>query len=263
MSRVLAPSPTLNLQGFMDYLRSDKLVAVGTAVLLHMMVLALLLAGWQENKPIAAKIKTIKVQMIQAPVAAPMIEKVPEQPLIQAQPEPPVIAPKPIKKEPPVQAINEAKFAKKRVDEPVIEVAESIPEIVTESEMPPSEDERLSVKNQADSSTKADAEALTSALARSPSNQQFDSSQYFPVQKDAPTYPPRALDKGIQGSCTVRYTVNTEGRVENPEVLDDCHAYFIKPSLAATKSFRYTPRVVDGKAVMVPNVKNTFQYRIE
>jgi len=263
MSRVLAPPPALNLQGFMDYLGSDKLVAVGTAVLLHVMVLALLLAGWQENKPVAAKVKTIKVQMIQAPVTAPMIEKVPEQPPIQAQPEPPVIAPKPIKKEPPVQAINEAKFAKKRVDEPVIEVAESLPETVVESEMPPSEDEGLPVTKQTDSSTTADAVALASASASSPSNQQFDSSQYFPVQKDAPTYPPRALDKGIQGSCTVRYTVNTEGRVENPEVLDDCHAYFIKPSLAATKSFRYTPRVVDGKAVKVLNVKNTFQYRIE
>lgn len=263
MSRVLTPTNEFHLQDFVHFICSDKLVASGVAVLLHLMVIALLLAGWQENKPVAAKIKTIKVQMIQAPVAAPMIEKVPEQPLIQAQPEPPVIAPKPIKKEPPVQAINEAKFAKKRVDEPVIEVAESIPEIVTESEMPPSEDERLTVTNQADSSIMADAEALTSALAGSPSNQQFDSSQYFPVQKDAPAYPTRALDKGIQGACTVRYTVNTVGRVENPEVIDDCHAYFIKPSLAATKSFRYTPRVVDGKAVNVPNVKNTFQYRIE
>ncbi len=61
----------------------------------------------------------------------------------------------------------------------------------------------------------------------------------------------------------MRYTVNAEGRVENPEALGDCHAFFIKPSLEATKSFRYTPRVVDGKAVKVPNVKNTFQYRIE
>ncbi len=61
----------------------------------------------------------------------------------------------------------------------------------------------------------------------------------------------------------MRYTVNTKGRVENTEVIDGCHPYFIRSSLEATKSFRYTPRIVDGRAVNVPDVKNTFQYRIE
>ncbi|MDO8960791.1 MAG: energy transducer TonB, partial [Methylophilus sp.] len=106
-------------------------------------------------------------------------------------------------------------------------------------------------------------QASTQAQANTQSAANFDTSQYFPVDKKAPAYPSRALDKGIQGACTVRYTVTTDGRVENPEALDDCHAFFIKPSLEATKSFRYTPRMVDGKAVKVPNVKNTFQYRIE
>jgi protein TonB len=33
--------------------------------------------------------------------------------------------------------------------------------------------------------------------------------------------------------------------------------------LAAAQSFRYQPRVIDGRAVAVANVKNTFTYRIE
>jgi protein TonB len=37
----------------------------------------------------------------------------------------------------------------------------------------------------------------------------------------------------------------------------------INPSLIASKNFRYQLREIDGRAVAVPNVKNTFTYRIE
>ena len=91
----------------------------------------------------------------------------------------------------------------------------------------------------------------------------FDSRQYLPLSKEAPQYPERALDKNIEGDCSVEYTVNSLGRVENPKVLDGCHPLFIRPSLAAANTFRYQPRIVDGKAVAVPAVRNTFHYRIK
>lgn len=263
MSRVLAPSPEFDFQAFTHFLRSDKLFAIGVAVLMHVMVMALLLAGWQENKPVAVKVNTIKVQMIQAPVVIPAAEKVPVQPPIQTQPESPVIEKTPIKKEPPKQTVQEAKFTKKRIDEPKIATLDSLPEIIEKTEVPPTDTAVPLAAAKQTSQSSANFESAPRAVNETPPDQPFDSSQYFPVQKDAPAYPSRALDKGVEGICTVRYTVNTEGRVENPEVLDDCHAFFIKPSLAATKSFRYTPRMVNGIAVSVPNVKNTFQYRIE
>ena len=71
------------------------------------------------------------------------------------------------------------------------------------------------------------------------------------------------MDKGIEGTCTVSYSVNSQGRIENPKALEDCHPLFIRPSLTAAKSFRYQPRIVDGRAVTVPEVKNTFHYRIQ
>ncbi|HLD67421.1 MAG TPA: energy transducer TonB, partial [Pseudomonas sp.] len=89
------------------------------------------------------------------------------------------------------------------------------------------------------------------------------SRPYLPIAKDAPDYPERALDKGIQGDCTLSYRVNPQGRVENPQVLGDCHPLFVRPSLAAARGFRYQPRIVDGQAVAVEGVKNTFHYRIE
>ncbi|WP_235989146.1 energy transducer TonB, partial [Pseudomonas lopnurensis] len=89
------------------------------------------------------------------------------------------------------------------------------------------------------------------------------SRQYLPIAKQPPSYPQRALDMGLQGECTVSYRVDPQGRVESPKVVGDCHPLFIRPSLVAAKTFRYQPRIVDGRAVAVPDVRNTFHYRIE
>jgi len=88
------------------------------------------------------------------------------------------------------------------------------------------------------------------------------SRQYLPIAKEAPDYPQRALDRNIEGECTVAYTVTPQGQVSDPQVVGQCHPLFVKPSLAAAKRFRYRPRVVNGQAVAVANVKNTFTYKI-
>ncbi|MQT28831.1 TonB family protein, partial [Pseudomonas helleri] len=90
-----------------------------------------------------------------------------------------------------------------------------------------------------------------------------DVRQYLPISKVAPDYPQRALDKGIQGDCTVEYSVTPQGKVDNPKVVGNCHPAFIRPSLVAAATFRYQPRMVDGQAVTVAGVRNTFHYKIE
>ncbi|WP_312966622.1 energy transducer TonB, partial [Stutzerimonas kunmingensis] len=109
----------------------------------------------------------------------------------------------------------------------------------------------------------AAARAEAAERARQAAAAEAASRQYLPIAKKPPVYPQRALDAGLQGSCTVSYTVDVDGRVRSPEVVGDCHPLFIRPSLTAAKSFRYQPRIVDGRAVAVPDVKNTFHYRIE
>ena len=71
------------------------------------------------------------------------------------------------------------------------------------------------------------------------------------------------VDYVFEGEAGVRYRVNEQGRVENPEAEPDCHPLFVRPSLTAAKTFRYQPRIVAGQAVAVVGVKNTFHYRIE
>ena len=41
--------------------------------------------------------------------------------------------------------------------------------------------------------------------------------EYLPIVKVSPTYPERALNRGIEGTCTVEYTVTREGYSEGCE----------------------------------------------
>jgi len=92
--------------------------------------------------------------------------------------------------------------------------------------------------------------------------EKFDVSNYRPANKTPPQYPEQALDRKLEGDCTIAYTVNAQGRVENPKAQGDCHPLFVRPALQAAKQFQYQPRKVNGQAVAVQNVKNTFQFRI-
>lgn len=261
MSSILYPQNGLQIQGFGQFFSSDQFVAIGAAVLLHLIVVTLVLTGWESNPQVEPVVNTIKVRMVmQAKAPEPIIESIPTPP----EPSPALETPKPVIKEPLAKQIKEAPFAKKRAEEVTHVESEISAELDTQvstdiQQKIAAPTELKPVANQ--TASKEESESTTKSAAKiEPS---FDISQYYPVQKDAPTYPQRALDKSVQGLCTVKYNVNALGLVEDPEALGDCHAFFIKPSLEATKSFRYTPRMVDGKAVKVANVKNTFQYRIE
>ena len=143
-------------------------------------------------------------------------------------------------------------MARKRVEDKKIEQQQE--RLATEQRHRELEQQRLDQQRLAAEKARAATPAPAAA---------FDSRQYQPLSKEAPDYPERALDKHIEGDCSVEYTVNPQGRVENPKVLDGCHPLFIRPSLAAANTFRYQPRIVEGKAVAVPAVRNTFHYRIK
>jgi protein TonB len=86
---------------------------------------------------------------------------------------------------------------------------------------------------------------------------------YLPIVKVAPIYPQRAQSRGIEGYCTVQYTVTRQGTVKDVVVLeDDCtSSLFHRASVQAALKFKYKPRVIDGQAVEVPGVRNRFTYQ--
>ena len=227
--------------------------AASLAVVLHVGVVAALMLGWAPQKPLVEAPRVMHTQLVMLPPApAPVPEPV------AVAPAEPIATPVPVPVKPTIdpqiqaQKLEKAALARKRVEAKKVEQQQE--RLANEQRSRELEQQRLAQERQA-------AERVRPATpAPAPA---FDSRQYQPLSKEAPDYPERALDKNIEGDCSVEYTVNPQGRVENPKVLDGCHPLFIRPSLAAANTFRYQPRIVDGKAVAVPAVRNTFHYRIK
>jgi len=255
MTAALLGSPLIEAPGRPgDWPR--RLAAAGVAVGVHAAVLALLLTGWQGEPPPMPQVRTLTTRLVAlappAPPAPAQVEAPPLAPLEPSRPAEPVRSVEASRPAPRLerQKLEQAALARKRVEEQKREQERREAEALVQRQ----ERQRL-----AEAAERARAEAAAAERARA----EAASSQYLPIAKQAPDYPESALDRGIEGDCTVGYRVNPEGRVEEPRIVGDCHPLFIRPSLAAARTFRYRPRIVDGQAVAVPDVKNTFHYRIQ
>jgi len=85
---------------------------------------------------------------------------------------------------------------------------------------------------------------------------------YLPIVKAAPKYPSRAASRGIEGYCTVEYTVTRVGETRDIVVVDCPQKIFASASVKAAAKFKYKPKVIDGEAIEVPGVRNRFTYQM-
>lgn len=234
--------------------------ALVVSVALHSAVVAFLVLGWSMEQslpePVPSTLKTRLVMLPAEPVMAPPapepVPAVTPAPVVEARPE--VVKPK---VDPQIQArkLEQAALARKRVEEQ--KQAQ-----VQQQKAAQQRAEQVEVQRQQAVAEQARVAAADNAR-RAQQAAAADVRQYLPISKQAPDYPQRALDKGIQGDCTVEYSVTPQGKVDNPKVVGNCHPAFIRPSLVAAATFRYQPRMVDGQAVTVPGVRNTFHYKIQ
>lgn len=260
-------------------LRSHASAAV-IAVALHA-GLAWVLVGLSDDQPVTLEMAQaptlLKTQLIQLP--APVVQA-PAPPPIPMPPEP-APAPEPVvERQAPEQADlafkraereREQEAQRKRQQEQAERKRKQQEELAQKREQQRREEQQAkqredALRQEAIAAQRAEVDrqaAAAAANARAQAEAEAASRQYLPIAKEAPAYPQRALDRNIEGECTVSYTVTPNGRVENPQVLDDCHPLFRSPSLAAAKRFRYQPKVINGQAVAVRDVKNTFSYRIQ
>jgi protein TonB len=87
--------------------------------------------------------------------------------------------------------------------------------------------------------------------------------EYLPIVKVAPAYPIKATMEGVEGDCTVEFTVTSAGKTSDINIVPGlCPPVFTRASINAAKKFKYKPRVVNGEAIEVPNVRNRFQFRL-
>ncbi len=85
---------------------------------------------------------------------------------------------------------------------------------------------------------------------------------YLPIVKTQPKYPTRAQSRGIEGYCTVEYTVTQTGETKDIKIADCPQTVFAKTSMKAAAKFKYKPKVIDGEAIEVPGVRNRFIFKI-
>ncbi|NUT83452.1 energy transducer TonB [Pseudomonas brassicacearum] len=271
MTAMIMHSPSLGAPASRRGLWKNSLAA-GLALALHAGVVALLVLGWSVEKPAAEAPRVLHTQLVmlpatavpEAPAPAPVIPVAP--PAVESTPSP-MKAPRPAPTKPVVdpriqaQKLEQAALARKRVEEQKREQQARQQRERQESERRRQDAEQQAAEQQRQArQAQALAEQRQAEQARQAA---ADSRSYQPLSKQAPDYPQRALDKGLEGDCTVEYSVTPDGRIDNPKVLEGCHPLFIRPSLAAAQTFRYQPRIIDGRAVTVPAVRNTFHYRIK
>ncbi|KAA8716043.1 energy transducer TonB [Pseudomonas cannabina] len=268
------------------WLRSNGLAAA-VALALHGALIGGLMLGWSAREKPPEPPRTLTTQLLILPPAPVPVPAAPAAVIEPVQTPPPVSAPAPVPAPLPVakpvdtvkpqaepqRQLEQAALARKRVDEQKREreaeqrqSAQRVRDEQQQQRLVEQQREQLQAEQQRQAEqARQSAERARQAQAAQPAQQQVaaDSSQYQPLSKEAPDYPERALDKGIEGDCTVVYDVSPQGTVVNPQVQGSCHPLFMRPSLTAAQTFRYQPKIVEGRAVTVSGVKNTFHYRIK
>ena len=97
---------------------------------------------------------------------------------------------------------------------------------------------------------------------------------YSAKYKEAPAYPVRALDNGIQGYVIVAFNINKKGAVENiykvessctlknGKIEKNCDV-FDKATVKAARKLIYHPATKDGDPIEVTNVSNKYTFSLE
>jgi len=83
-----------------------------------------------------------------------------------------------------------------------------------------------------------------------------------PLVRIEPQYPPRAAERGVEGSCDVQFDVSPDGAPYNIRILRCDSSLFERASIRAVERWRYNPRIQDGVAVARTGVQTQFIFQL-
>ncbi len=83
-----------------------------------------------------------------------------------------------------------------------------------------------------------------------------------PLVRIEPQYPLRAAERGIEGSCWVRFDVTPDGTPTNIDIYRCDSSFFERASTRAVERWRYNPKVEDGVPVARRGVETRFDFRL-
>ena len=83
-----------------------------------------------------------------------------------------------------------------------------------------------------------------------------------PIRPPTPSYPQRAQERGLSGTCDVRFDVDTRGKPYN--VAATCSdSVFKTEAERAVSKVEFAPKIVRGKAVERRNVVSPLEFNIQ
>ncbi len=84
-----------------------------------------------------------------------------------------------------------------------------------------------------------------------------------PLVTGTPEYPARAVTNGIQGWVIVEFTIDPQGRVKSPRVVEgQPRGIFDRSALNAIQRYKYKPRVVNGESVSVEGIRQRIVFEL-
>ncbi|QYJ00689.1 TonB family protein [Thalassovita mediterranea] len=83
-----------------------------------------------------------------------------------------------------------------------------------------------------------------------------------PIRPPVPTYPQRAAERGIEGTCDVRFDVDTRGRPYNVQA--NCSdSVFKREAERAVQRVEFAPKIVRGQPAERRNVVYPLQFQLD
>lgn len=88
-------------------------------------------------------------------------------------------------------------------------------------------------------------------------------SGFIPAVSVMPVYPPKAVNRSLEGFVDVLFDIQVDGTVDNARVLrSEPGRVFDRAALNAIRKSRYSPHQVNGAAVKVQDVENRYVFRL-
>jgi protein TonB len=85
-----------------------------------------------------------------------------------------------------------------------------------------------------------------------------------PLVRIAPDYPPRALQRGLEGWVQVQFTITATGTVKDAVVVNaEPKQIFDDAALKSIARWRYNPKVENGTAVERVGVQTIIRFQLE
>ncbi len=87
--------------------------------------------------------------------------------------------------------------------------------------------------------------------------------QAMPLYRIEPTYPAKALKRGVEGYVVVSFTIDPSGRPVDLDIIEaKPRRMFEREAMRAIKRWKYQPKVVGGKAVSQPGQSVRLEFKL-